>query len=185
MLNVLHGYEILYYLMVKKLTYALYQDVFNGMPKVESLVLLFAKPKVCFISTQYYQVNKNCFLLLDDRFVLKEMPKSEIQLFLDSAHNYFLYMQKCLTSGQPTLLGKIVGIYQIIFRNSNTNATLRTNLLVMENLFYNRIVTHKFDLKGSMRNRLVNPDNQDGEIVLLDENLLKSECTVSKVFGRY
>ncbi|KAK5642357.1 hypothetical protein RI129_008524 [Pyrocoelia pectoralis] len=113
---------------------------------------------------------------MDDRFVLKELPKSEIQLFLDSAHNYFDYLQRCYDSRQPTLLGKIVGIYQIIFRNGTTNTALRTNLLVMENLFYNRKVTHKFDLKGSMRNRLVNPDNQEGEIVLLDENLLRMTC---------
>jgi hypothetical protein len=47
----------------------------------------------------------------------------------------------------------------------------------MENLFYSRSVTHKFDLKGSVRNRLVNPTaaDHDGEIVLLDENLLKSK----------
>ncbi|XP_025836877.1 1-phosphatidylinositol 3-phosphate 5-kinase isoform X2 [Agrilus planipennis] len=112
----------------------------------------------------------------DDRFILKEIPKSEIQLFLDSAHNYFAYMHKCLSTNQPTLLGKIVGIYQIIFRNEHTNISLRTNLLVMENLFYKRSVTHRFDLKGSMRNRLVNPDDGDGEIVLLDENLLKMTC---------
>lgn len=111
----------------------------------------------------------------DDRFILKEMPSNEVKLFLESAPNYFAYMQKCHKTAQPTLLGKIVGIYQIIFRNNSTNATLRTNLLVMENLFYNRTVSQKFDLKGSMRNRLVNPDNQDGEIVLLDENLLKSK----------
>ncbi|RZB49896.1 PIP5K domain containing protein [Asbolus verrucosus] len=103
------------------------------------------------------------------------MSKSEVQLFLEFAPNYFAYMHKCYASGQPTLLGKIVGIYQIIFKN-NTNATLRTNLLVMENLFYNRTVSQKFDLKGSMRNRLVIPDNQEGEIVLLDENLLKMTC---------
>lgn len=67
-----------------------------------------------------------------------------------------------------------MGVYQVIFKNSVTNAMLKKYLLIMENLFYNRKVTHKFDLKGSMRNRLVNPDNQEGEIVLLDENLLKS-----------
>jgi 1-phosphatidylinositol-3-phosphate 5-kinase len=111
----------------------------------------------------------------DDRFVLKDMSKSEVQLFLESAPNYFAYMHKCYSTGQPTLLGKIVGIYQVIFKN-NSNASLRTNLLVMENLFYNRTVSQKFDLKGSMRNRMVNPDNQEGEIVLLDENLLKMTC---------
>ncbi|XP_018563541.1 putative 1-phosphatidylinositol 3-phosphate 5-kinase [Anoplophora glabripennis] len=111
----------------------------------------------------------------DDRFILKEMSKSEVQLFLESASNYFVYMHKSYTTKQPTLLGKIVGIYQIIFRN-NSNIAYRNNLLVMENLFYNRKVTQKFDLKGSMRNRLVVPENQEGEIVLLDENLLKMTC---------
>lgn len=110
----------------------------------------------------------------DDRFIIKEMSRSEVQLFLESASNYFIYMQKCYATKQPTLLGKIVGIYQVIYKN-NSNVSLRTNLLVMENLFYNRIVTQKFDLKGSVRNRMVVPDNQEGEIVLLDENLLKSK----------
>ncbi|CAH1155707.1 unnamed protein product [Phaedon cochleariae] len=111
----------------------------------------------------------------DDRFILKDMSKSEIQLFLESASYYFDYMNRCHTTKQPTLLGKIVGIYQIVFRN-NTSVPYRSNLLVMENLFYNRKVSQKFDLKGSMRNRLVIPDNQEGEIVLLDENLLKMTC---------
>lgn len=110
----------------------------------------------------------------DDRFIIKEIPKNEVQIFLDSATSYFAYLEHCYNTGQPTLLGKILGVYQVIYRNSCTNASLRTNLIVMENLFYNRKVTQKFDLKGSMRNRMVNPHNQDGEIVLLDENLLKS-----------
>nr|CAI5827442.1 unnamed protein product [Callosobruchus analis] len=111
----------------------------------------------------------------DDRFILKDMSKNEVHLFLENAANYFVYMNKCFTTRQPTLLGKIVGIYQIVFRNNN-NVPHRSNLLVMENLFYNRTVKQKFDLKGSVRNRLVIPDNQEGEIVLLDENLLKLTC---------
>lgn len=49
----------------------------------------------------------------------------------------------------------------------------------MENLFYECEIANKFDLKGSDRNRLVDPTNQNGEIVLLDENLIQStglEC---------
>lgn len=110
---------------------------------------------------------------LDERFILKDMSKSDINLFLEWAPNYFAYMDRCHNT---TLLGKILGMYHLIFKNSATNATLRTNVLVMENLFYNRGVSQKFDLKGSERNRLVNPDNQDGEIVLLDENFLKRTC---------
>lgn len=46
----------------------------------------------------------------------------------------------------------------------------------MENLFYLRDVTFKYDLKGSVRNRLVNPiASRDPDIVYLDENLLKSK----------
>ncbi|XP_047111766.1 1-phosphatidylinositol 3-phosphate 5-kinase [Schistocerca piceifrons] len=113
----------------------------------------------------------------DDRFILKEMSRLEMQVFLEFAPNYFAYMSRCLSSGQPTLLGKILGVYRVVFRNSVTNAALRSNLLVMENLFHARLVTHKFDLKGSVRNRLVNPStDQEGEIVLLDENLLKMAC---------
>lgn len=50
------------------------------------------------------------------------------------------------------------------------------SLLIMENLFYDYDIDSKFDLKGSVRNRLVDPNNQNGEeTVLLDENLIQSE----------
>lgn len=49
------------------------------------------------------------------------------------------------------------------------------SLLVMENLFYDCDIKNKFDLKGSERNRLVDPTDQQGEIVLLDENLVQSK----------
>lgn len=46
----------------------------------------------------------------------------------------------------------------------------------MENLFYKCDISNKFDLKGSVRNRLVDLSNQSGEeIVLLDENLIQSK----------
>lgn len=46
----------------------------------------------------------------------------------------------------------------------------------MENLFYVRDIIRKFDLKGSVRNRLVNIKTcHEGEMVLLDENLINSK----------
>ncbi|KAG8034945.1 hypothetical protein G9C98_008021, partial [Cotesia typhae] len=110
----------------------------------------------------------------DDRFILKELSRVEMQIFLDFAPNYFAYMEKCQQTKQPTLLGKIVGVYRVSFKNNTTNAALRTSVLVMENLFYSRTITDKYDLKGSVRNRLVNLEeaDQEGELVLLDENLL-------------
>lgn len=59
-----------------------------------------------------------------------------------------------------------------IFFYSNV---LEKSLLIMENLFYDYNIDNKFDLKGSLRNRLVDPSNQSGEeTVLLDENLIQS-----------
>nr|XP_053639883.1 1-phosphatidylinositol 3-phosphate 5-kinase-like [Cherax quadricarinatus] len=52
------------------------------------------------------------------------------------------------------------------------------DVLVMENLFYQRNIAHKFDLKGSIRNRLVNTlGKEESELVLLDENLLRMACS--------
>lgn len=105
------------------------------------------------------------------------MNRIDLQIFLDFAPNYFAYMEKCQQTKQPTLLGKIVGIYRVSFKNNSTNAALKTTFLVMENLFYNRSITDKFDLKGSVRNRLVNLEDvgNDVDMVLLDENLLNSK----------
>ena len=47
----------------------------------------------------------------------------------------------CLVPQKPTALAKILGVYRIGYRNTQTNAALKQDLLVMENLFYNRDIT--------------------------------------------
>lgn len=118
------------------------------------------------------------------------MTKLELTLFLEFAPQYVKYVTNCHEDELPTLLGKILGVYTVSCRNSS--GVTKSNLLVcfdfvspgviyrafqvMENLFYLRNVTYKYDLKGSVRNRLVNPMGcRDPDIVYLDENLLKSE----------
>lgn len=55
----------------------------------------------------------------------------------------------------------------------------------MENLFYDYDIDNKFDLKGSLRNRLVDPNNQNGEeTVLLDENLIQSK-SINQSFSQH
>jgi len=111
----------------------------------------------------------------DDRLVLKEMSRSELMMFLEHAPYYFKYVTECHRLKKPTLLGKILGVYKVAHTTiEGTGAGLF--LLVMENLFYAHSVSHKFDLKGSVRNRLANPNSESqSEIVLLDENLIKSK----------
>lgn len=63
--------------------------------------------------------------------------------------------------------------FNVNFISSNVQ---EKSLLIMENLFYDYDIDNKFDLKGSLRNRLVDPNNQSGEeTVLLDENLIQSK----------
>ncbi|XP_062584452.1 1-phosphatidylinositol 3-phosphate 5-kinase-like isoform X2 [Saccostrea cucullata] len=112
----------------------------------------------------------------DNRFILKQMSGTEVEIFEKFGFEYFLYIHKCYMEQRPTALAKIVGAFRIGFRNSQTNSDMKQDLLVMENLFYNRNISQTFDLKGSMRNRLVNTARgrkSEQELVLLDENLLK------------
>ncbi|XP_060652864.1 putative 1-phosphatidylinositol 3-phosphate 5-kinase [Drosophila nasuta] len=109
---------------------------------------------------------------LDDRFVLKEMDKTDMNLIEQFAPEYFEYIGKCQQQEhQPTLLTKIFGVFKVSVKKKDS--FVEKSLLVMENLFYGCDITNKFDLKGSERNRLVDPSNQQGEIVLLDENLVQ------------
>ncbi len=113
----------------------------------------------------------------DDRFVLKQMSKFELQSFQTFANNYFSYVQQAIQTNDPTLLAKIFGVFRVGFKNSQTNTSLRVDLIVMENLFYGRNIKESYDLKGSIRNRLVDTNGKtDSTLVLLDENLLKVAC---------
>ncbi|KAM5229060.1 1-phosphatidylinositol 3-phosphate 5-kinase isoform 2-T2 [Ctenodactylus gundi] len=111
----------------------------------------------------------------DDRFILKQMPRLEVQSFLDFAPHYFSYITNAVQQKRPTALAKILGVYRIGYKNSQNNTEKKLDLLVMENLFYGRKMAQVFDLKGSLRNRNVKTDTgkESCDVVLLDENLLK------------
>jgi len=104
---------------------------------------------------------------LDNRFLLKNVSNIELTSFLEFAPLYFKYLAKAFFAEMPTQLAKIVGIFSINYKNSN-GRKLKYDLVVMENLFYNRTITKTFDLKGSVKNRYSKRDD-----VLLDENLLR------------
>uniref|UniRef100_F6XJV0 1-phosphatidylinositol-3-phosphate 5-kinase n=1 Tax=Ciona intestinalis TaxID=7719 RepID=F6XJV0_CIOIN len=111
---------------------------------------------------------------LDDRLVLKQMSKFELQSFLDVAPSYLDHVSDAIRENTPTALSKILGVYRVSFRNMTTNRSFKQDLLIMENLFYKRNIQQVFDLKGSVRNRHVKTGNDpnQNDLVLLDENLL-------------
>jgi 1-phosphatidylinositol-3-phosphate 5-kinase len=110
---------------------------------------------------------------LDQRFIIKELSKAELEAFVHFAPSYFEYFAHVLFHDLPSVLVKIFGFYQIQVKNTLPNAKSYTmDILIMENLFYDRKIDRIFDLKGSMRNRHVEQTGKENE-VLLDENMVE------------
>lgn len=49
----------------------------------------------------------------DDRFIIKQVTKTELESFEEFAPQYFKYLKDALTSGSPTCLAKVLGIFQV------------------------------------------------------------------------
>ncbi|CAG0920643.1 unnamed protein product [Notodromas monacha] len=114
---------------------------------------------------------------VDDRFILKQMSRFEMQSFLDFGPHYFRHVENTNADGKPTALAKILGVFRLGYKNTQNNSGSKMDVLVMENLFYGRRINQKFDLKGSVRNRLAKDYTKlETDYVLLDENLLKMTC---------
>ncbi|KAJ7044915.1 hypothetical protein C8F04DRAFT_1066996 [Mycena alexandri] len=116
----------------------------------------------------------------DDRFIAKELSRPELQTMETFAPAYFDYMSSAVSADRPTLLAKIFGCYKLTFKKtgkdkapSGKSKSTQMNLLVMENLFYDRRFSKLYDLKGSTRNRHVQSTGRENE-VLLDENLVQT-----------
>ncbi|CAK7326721.1 unnamed protein product [Dovyalis caffra] len=110
---------------------------------------------------------------LDERFIIKQVKKTELESFEEFAPEYFKYLTDSLNSGSPTCLAKILGIYQVTVKHLRGGKETKMDLMVMENLFFNRNIGRVYDLKGSSRSRY-NPDTSGSNKVLLDTNLVET-----------
>jgi len=108
----------------------------------------------------------------DDRYIVKEISRLEMDAFLRFAPAYFDYMARAFFQDMPTLLAKNLGFFRLGIKNPTTGKAQRLDLLVMENLMYQRSPDRIYDLKGSTRNRHNVPTGKPGE-VLLDGNLVE------------
>ena len=116
---------------------------------------------------------KSVFLkTLDDRLVMKSLSPIETSAFLGFAPAYFEIMAEALFHDLPSVIAKMLGFFQVIIKNPLTNTEIKLDLLIMENLFYDRSPSRTFDLKGSMRNRKIQSTGEQNE-VLLDENMVE------------
>lgn len=110
---------------------------------------------------------------LDERFIIKQVTKTELESFEEFAPQYFKYLMDALNSGGPTCLAKILGLYQVAVKYPKGGKETKIDLMVMENLFYKRNISRIYDLKGSERSRY-NPDTTGTNKVMLDMNLLEA-----------
>ncbi|KAL0341789.1 UNVERIFIED_CONTAM: 1-phosphatidylinositol-3-phosphate 5-kinase FAB1B [Sesamum calycinum] len=113
---------------------------------------------------------------LDDRFIIKQVTKTELESFIKFAPGYFKYLSESVGSRSPTCLAKILGIYQVTSKHLKGGKETKMDVLVMENLLFGRNITRLYDLKGSSRSRY-NPDSSGSNKVLLDQNLIEAMPT--------
>ncbi|KDQ52492.1 hypothetical protein JAAARDRAFT_184041 [Jaapia argillacea MUCL 33604] len=101
----------------------------------------------------------NFWKTADDRFIIKTLVNAwnvaDLQVLIDLGPSYFRYMDA--TTSKPTVLAKLLGFYTVEVRNLETGSTqTKADLLVMENLFYEKQIEKTFDLKG-IHGRKVKP----------------------------
>ena len=108
----------------------------------------------------------------DSRFVLKEVSRVELLSFLEIGHSYFEYVASSLYHELPIVLVKLLGVYRLSYHD-NKGKPVKKDVIVMDNLFYNRNISRTFDLKGSTRNRYQKTEGA----TLMDENLLECKYT--------
>jgi hypothetical protein len=96
------------------------------------------------------------FKTQDDRFVVKKVSKTEMQMFLEKCVDYFSYMAETFFHDVPSVLAKIVGVYNVSVTYSPQKAREKKtvdHIVVMENMFHEQSISRVFDLKGAMRLR--------------------------------
>ncbi|KAF6149834.1 hypothetical protein GIB67_010908 [Kingdonia uniflora] len=120
---------------------------------------------------------------LDERLIIKQVTKTELDSFMDFAPEYFKYLTDSISTGSPTCLAKILGIYNVTVKHFKSGRETKMDLMVMENLFFGRNISKVYDLKGSARSRYIS-DAAGKNRVLLDTNLLETLSTNPIFLGR-
>ncbi|KAH8833483.1 hypothetical protein DL96DRAFT_1457068 [Flagelloscypha sp. PMI_526] len=103
----------------------------------------------------------NFWKTADDRFIIKTLVNAwnvaDLQVLIELGPSYFKYLES--TTAKPSVLAKLMGFYTIEVRNLETGSVQsKSDLLIMENLFYEQHITKTFDMKG-IRGRRVKPSS--------------------------
>eukprot|EP00892_Ulva_mutabilis_P011775 jgi/Ulvmu1/8970/UM005_0061.1 len=107
----------------------------------------------------------------DERYIIKSLSRSEKASFLEFAPHYFQHISNMLEANHPSCLSKVLGFFQLSVRSE-----WQIDVVVTENVFYDKQLARRFDLKGTGRSvgRGGPPDVKDATNVLLDDQLKQS-----------
>jgi len=85
---------------------------------------------------------------LDDRFIIKQVTKTELESFIKFSPEYFKYLSDSLSTRSPTCIAKVLGIYQVGQWSPLLIMFLRDNLtsyliieLALQGLFWGYVVS--------------------------------------------
>ncbi|XP_062191798.1 1-phosphatidylinositol-3-phosphate 5-kinase FAB1A-like [Phragmites australis] len=115
---------------------------------------------------------------MDDRFIIKQIKKTEFESFIKFAPEYFKHVYHSLDTGSQTCLAKILGIYQV--KQIRHGKEVKIDLMVMENLLFGHNISRIYDLKGAIFSRRV-ADSDDRDTVYLDQNFVE-DMSVSPIY---
>jgi len=113
---------------------------------------------------------------LDEKFVMKEVKKTEFKMFIEFAPQYFDYLCKSFFHNYPCTLAKILGAFKIkVHEHSNPQKVTKHHVFISENLNFgiseeDEEHVIRYDLKGSSLNRFVT--ERKPNTVLHDNNFL-------------
>jgi 1-phosphatidylinositol-3-phosphate 5-kinase len=82
-------------------------------------------------------------------------------VLLEIAPAYFTHLES--TSKKASVLAKALGFYTVEVKNLQTGQTTKSDLIIMENLFYSMNIARTFDLKGIQARKVKPGKGQAGK----------------------
>ncbi|XP_017247644.1 phosphatidylinositol 4-phosphate 5-kinase 7 [Daucus carota subsp. sativus] len=99
----------------------------------------------------------------DDKFVIKTLKRSELEVLLKMLPNYYDYVKE----HDNTLITKFFGVHRIKWKCGK-----KVRFVVMGNMLRTELrIHHRYDLKGSCQGRVTNKDHIAANTTLKDRDL--------------
>jgi 1-phosphatidylinositol-4-phosphate 5-kinase len=101
------------------------------------------------------------FFSRDGAYMVKTIKKDEVDALLDMLPRYYQFMKR---NGRRSLLTRFCGMYDVSFRDAKGDIESSHTFVIMNSVFPpegSRIITERFDLKGSTLGREVSIDERE------------------------